>query len=79
MADFQLEYCRRTEDLLAQNLSAWLRGGGSGAGENQSEAMTLRAEYAIDFAAQAMRYALLAALTAAEEQRGREETKEEPV
>ena len=41
--------------------------------------MTLRAEYAIDFAAQAMRYALLAALTAAEEQSGREETKEEPV
>ena len=57
MAALQREYEQKMERILQERLA------GSG-GERQAEA-ALYAEYAIDFAVQAMRYALMAALTAA--------------
>lgn len=57
MAALQQEYEQKMERILQERLA------GSG-GERQAEA-ALYAEYAIDFAVQAMRYALMAALTAA--------------
>ena len=41
-----------------------MRGRNQTSAEDQSEAMSLFAEYAIDFATQSMRYALIAALSA---------------
>ena len=58
MAALQQEYEQKMERILQERLA------GSG-GERQAEAAALYAEYAIDFAVQAMRYALMAALTAA--------------
>ena len=45
--------------------------------EDQAEAASLYAEYAMDFATQAMQYALIVALTAMDLQRNAEEKKEE--
>ena len=58
MADLQREYERKMEQILQERLT------GAGA-EGQAEA-ALYAEYAMDFAVQTMRYALMAALSAAQ-------------
>ena len=44
--------------------------------EDEAEAAALYAEYALDFATQAMKYALLASLTAIDLQMGAEEQEE---
>lgn len=59
MADLQREYERKMEQILQERLT------GAGA-EGQAEATALYAEYAMDFAVQTMRYALMAALSAAQ-------------
>lgn len=59
MADLQREYERKMEQILQERLT------GAGA-EGQAEAAALYAEYAMDFAVQTMRYALMAALSAAQ-------------
>lgn len=59
MADLQREYERKMEQILEERLT------GAGA-EGQAEAAALYAEYAMDFAVQTMRYALMAALSAAQ-------------
>ena len=58
LAQLQRDYEQQTSDLAAA------------AGGDRAEAMTLSAEYAIDYATQAMRYALITALQALELQMG---------
>lgn len=56
LAQAQFQYGQRVEQILKQELPQEM--------EDQAEAMSLYAEYAIDFATQTMRHALIAALTA---------------
>ena len=58
LAQLQRDYEQQTSDLAAA------------AGGDRAEVMTLSAEYAIDYATQAMRYALITALQALELQMG---------
>ena len=64
LAQAQLEYGRRAEQILNGELPDEMRGRNKSCAEDQAEAMTLYAEYAIDFATQAMHSALAAALSA---------------
>lgn len=64
LAQAQLEFGRRVEQVLHEELPDEMRGRNQTSAEDQSEAMSLFAEYAIDFATQSMRYALIAALSA---------------
>ena len=64
LAQAQLEFGRRAEQVLHEELPDEMRGRNQTSAEDQSEAMSLFAEYAIDFATQSMRYALIAALSA---------------
>lgn len=64
LADVQREYGRQLERILKERVAAAAADGE----ERQAEAVTLYAEYAIDFATQAMRYSLMAALLAMEMQ-----------
>lgn len=64
----QLEYDRRIRRILQEDLPGYLHGDSGGLSSNQVEALSLYGEYAIDFAVQAMRYALLAALSAIDAQ-----------
>ncbi len=59
MADLQREYEQKMEQMLRRSLTQ------AGA-EGRAESAALYAEYAMDFAIQAMRYALMAALSAAQ-------------
>lgn len=63
LAQAQLAYIQAATAALNRQAELLSRSG-SGAAEAQAEAATLYAEYAIDFAAQAMRYALVCALSA---------------
>ena len=60
----QLEYGQRVEQILNEELPNEMRGRNQSCAEDQAEVMTLYAEYAIDFATQAMRQAMIAALSA---------------
>ena len=64
LAQAQLEFGRRVEQVLHEELPDEMRGRNQTSAEDQSEAMSLFAEYAIDFATQSMRYALIAARSA---------------
>ncbi len=64
----QLDYDRRIRRILQDELPGYLHGGSSCFFADQVEAISLYGEYAIDFAAQAMRYALLAVLSAIDAQ-----------
>lgn len=81
LADAQLDYSRRAEKILEQELPEYLQdedGSAPGEGaEHQAEAAALYAEYAIDFAVQSMRYALMTALKAMDMQMDSEEGKKE--
>ena len=71
LAEIQRDYGRQTEEVLH------LAGGGEwddSPSRDRAEAMTLYAEFAIDFAVQTMRYALIAALEALELQMRADET-----
>lgn len=63
LAAAQLEYDRAVQRIRA-DLPAHLHEEGSGPAEDRAEAACLYGEYAMDFAAQALRHALLAALAA---------------
>ena len=70
-----LEYCRRAADILHDSLKTnWSAVAG---GASKSDEAALYAEYAIDFAALAMRYALLATATALDMQYEEERNKDE--
>ena len=74
-AKVQLEYCRRAADILHDSLKTnWSAMAG---GASKSDEAALYAEYAIDFAALAMRYALLATATALDMQYEEERNKDE--
>ena len=81
LADAQLDYSRRAEEILEQELPEYLRDEDGSAPEegakHQAEAAALYAEYAIDFAVQSMRYALITALKAMDMQMDSEEAKTE--
>ena len=79
LAAAQRDYVRRMEAILRKKLPRLLRDRESPR-EEQAEAAALFAEYAIDFAGQAVRGALAAALTAMDQQMScEEERKERPV
>ena len=81
LSSAQRDYDRRVEEILREKLPRLMRGeedpGENGPQEEQAEAAALYAEYAIDFASQAMRGALLAALIAIDRQMSCEEQKYE--
>lgn len=75
LSQVQLEYCRRAADILHDSLKTnWSAMAG---GASKSDEAALYAEYAIDFAALAMRYALLATATALDMQYEEERNKDE--
>lgn len=77
LAEAQLEYDLKIQHILRNELPGYLHGEGSGRTEDQAEAAGLYGEYAIDFAAQAMRHALLAVLSATDLEMNCEEQKME--
>ena len=75
LAQAQLDFWRQAETLARTELEREMRGRSATPAEDQAEASALFAEFAIDFATQAMRYALCACLRALELQAGAEEAK----
>ena len=69
----QLEYDLKMQDILQNELPGYVHGEGTDVTVDQAEAASLYGEYAIDFAAQSMRHALLAALSAIDLQMNCEE------
>ena len=80
LAGVQRDYSKRMEELLRDRLPRLMHGE-EDPQEERAEAAALFAEYAIDFAAQGVRSALLAALAAMDQQMNCEEQqgKEHPV
>ena len=74
----QLEYDLKTQHILRHELPGYVHGDGADATEDQAEAASLYGEYAMDFAAQAMRHALLAVLSAMDLQMNCEERETKP-
>ena len=77
LAQAQLEFGQRAEQILKEELPNEMRGRNQSSAVDQAEALTLYAEYAIDFSTQAMRYALMTALSAMLLQRKAEQGKPE--
>ena len=77
LAGAQLEYYRTIRKILEQELPDYLRSETSTSSEDKTEAAALYGEYAIDFAVQSTRYALIAALKAIDLQMSTDEQKEE--
>ncbi len=70
LARLHLECFQGAEEILSRKLPSYLHSESSSQQEDQAEAAALYAEYAIDFAVQSMRYALIAALNAMDAQMG---------
>ena len=68
MARAQLEYSKAVERLLQENLMGYVHSDNSTIDQDRAEAAALYAEYAIDFALQAVRYAYIASLSAVDMQ-----------
>ncbi len=68
LAQAQLDYYRKAGDILEARLPGYLHSEDSTPGEDRQEAAALYAEYAMDLAAQSIRYAMMAALKALEMQ-----------
>ena len=64
LAKVQLEYSQKTERLLKNQITADHHSEAYTPGEDREEASALYAEYEIDFASMAVKYALLASLSA---------------
>ena len=64
LAEAQLDYNQRVQHILRDELPHYLHGEGTDSAADRAEAASLYGEYAIDFAAQAMRHAMLSALSA---------------
>ena len=64
LAKAQLEYNCQVDQILNRALTEEMSGRNGSSAVDQAEAVTLFAEYAIDFATQSMRQALIAAMTA---------------
>ena len=74
----QLEYVLKIQHILQNELPGFVHGEGTDVTDDQAEAASLYGEYAIDFAAQSMRHALLAALSAIDLQMNCEEREDIP-
>lgn len=74
LAQAQWEYGRKVKELLEESGKYFHSEAGS-TQEDKAEAATLYAEYAIDFATQSMKYAVMAALMAIDQQMNLEEQK----
>lgn len=77
LSQAQLEFSRKMQSLLKGRLEKHFHSEESNTAEDRAEAATLYAEYAIDLAAQTMRYALVASLAAIDLQMNFEEEKGE--
>lgn len=64
LAQAQLDFTNKMRQLLQGQLARYLHSEQSSPVEDEAEAMTLYAEYAIDIATQSMQYALITALAA---------------
>ena len=64
LAQAQLEFGERVEQILREELPNEMRGRNQNCTADTAEAVSLYAEYAIDFSTQAMQYALMVALSA---------------
>ena len=73
LAEAQLEYSRRVKEIYDWELPEYFQEETETDQENQAEATALYAEYAIDFAVQSMRYALMTTLKAIDTQMDTEE------
>ncbi|MCI7135505.1 MAG: hypothetical protein MSA04_10865, partial [Clostridiales bacterium] len=78
LAAAQLDYDQKVRHILHDELPGYLHEEGNDRIADQVEAASLYGEYAIDFAAQAMRHALLAALSAIDLQMSCEEAAQKP-
>ena len=78
LAAAQLDYDQKVRHILQDELPGYLHEEGNDRIADQAEAAGLYGEYAIDFAAQAMRHALLAALSAIDLQMTCEEAAQKP-
>ena len=77
LAQAQLEFAAHAEQILTDDLPNEMRGRNQSDAEDRAEAMSLYAEYAIDFAVQAVSQAMLAALSALVLQADRRDVLEE--
>ena len=77
LSDAQLSYFQKAKELLETELPEYLSSEASTPAESRTEAAALYTEYAIDFAVQSMRYALVAALKAIDLQMSAEENNEQ--
>ena len=77
LAGAQLKYYKTVREILEQELPDYLRSEKNTTAEDKAEAAALYGEYAIDFAIQSTRYALIAALKAVDLQMSVDEQKEE--
>lgn len=76
LARTQLECSEKMENLMKDGqIARYLHSDQNGHSEEEAEAATLYAEYAIDYAVQSMQYALIAALSAMDLQISTEKTK----
>ena len=73
----QVNFFKNAENIVKNKLPEYLRSEAPDDGEASAEAYSLYAEYAIDFAIQSMRYALVAALKAIDLQMNAEENNEQ--
>ena len=64
LAQAQLEFGERVEQILREELPNEMHGRNQTSTADAAEAVSLYAEYAIDFSTQTMRYALMVALSA---------------
>ena len=78
LAAAQLDYDQKVRHILHDELPGYLHEEGNDRTADQAEAASLYGEYAIDFAAQAMQHALLAALSAIGLQMSCEEAAQKP-
>ncbi|MBS5725355.1 MAG: hypothetical protein KHW59_06200 [Clostridiales bacterium] len=76
LARAQLEYYRTVRTISERELPDYLHSEAGTLSEDKAEAAALYGEYAIDFAIQSARYALIAALKAMDLQMNAEEQKE---
>lgn len=77
LSEAQLNYDRRVRKILREELPGYLHEGDGNLSADEVEAISLYGEYAIDFAAQAMRYAQLVVLSAIDAQIGLDEQRQE--
>lgn len=77
LSEAQLNYDRRVRKILREELPGYLHEGYGNLSADEVEAISLYGEYAIDFAAQAMRYAQLVVLSAIDAQIGLDEQRQE--